>query len=200
MLKDGDGQTIASFMLPSLARSIEEAYRCVELASTLGSDSFMPYQSPFISPPYPKLLLFKIFDDEGNIVDIVILNALFLSCRLQFERFPDSIVPWESWGPSNTRCFLEPLDYSVHMYRVCSSEFMMDFNPIDISRGLCLGGDKVIWTEDTVIPESEETFEETLSTSLPFRMVKHRIPTNASDTHLDDCMFMIEGSDVHSLV
>jgi hypothetical protein len=79
----------------------------------------------------------------------------------------------------------------------------MDFNPIDIARDQCLGNDENIVTEATIIPKSTGVFKEDVISSLPFRVIKHRIPSNlvwCYNLRLDDCMVVVSDSDVYSFI
>jgi hypothetical protein len=84
-------------------------------------------------------------------------------------------VPWTSWGPQNSRCFLEDLDipprFGVGGTRIVRAVYyypsnvmrMYDFNPSAVTRGI----GKVV-REPTTFPTSRYAFKQDVTTCLPY--------------------------------
>jgi hypothetical protein len=198
-------QLVANYELPPFAWTIAAVTCSAEATSKLDGDSTFPFQSPFISAPCPKLLLFNIKLTKGPSLDLVVLSTCFFPTPDQFGTSPDKTIPWSAWGPQNTRLFVDGgFGPSVHMYRICTADSVMDFNPIDIARDICLGNEEYIQQEATILPKAMDLFEEDVITRLPYRLVKHRIPSDEfsrATIGLDDCIFVLEeGKRVHSFL
>lgn len=234
---------IASYALPTLTytRHLGMALSRVEVTSSITTDSFHPHAHPFISPAYPKILLFHFVMIGGGsptqrqsplrdsmLLNMVVLTNTFFPTPEQMRPYPDKIIPWSAWGPASTRCFLnKSIGVSVHMYRVCTSDLVMDFNPFPIERELCLRqstihppslsqtlsgllfrnakediDDDDIITQPTLIPKAAGIFTEEITSSLPFRITKHRIKMDAftyPTIRLGETLVVTEGEKaVHS--
>jgi len=91
-------------------------------------------------------------------------------------------IPWSSWGPQNSRCFLQSVDSRFSPFGVGGSRVvwsvigqswrmnMTDFNPSAVARGV----GKVV-REPTTIPASMYGFTQDVTTYLPY--------TEAVDNH-----------------
>lgn len=71
------------------------------------------------------------------------------------------VIPWESWGPHNTRCFIDN-DNAVpgsHGYQILRPDFtMLNFNPIDIARDLHRVGAKTHTTSVQGLTRQKKPF------------------------------------------
>jgi hypothetical protein len=201
-----DSTVLADYGLFPLAhpwKIVGVACFCEEVF-TLSDDTYLPVQSPFVSPPFAKLLLFQFVlegrDDTNRVKLYMVVPTDYLYPKP--NQRSNEVIPWSSWGPHNTRCFLgEIFSESVHMFRVCTSTSILDFNQHDIARDLSNGTVQGICTEPTVYPKvkgffrSNGMFKEDLVTSLPYRIVEHRIKWGHycdPEYHLDDCIVVTD--------
>jgi len=210
---EGD-QLIATYNLPAFAPQLVLGVTLCrsEMTSKIESDTTFPFQAPFTSPPYPKLLLFHFMLVGGPdstpgayAFHMVVLSTCFFPTPEQLKPWPNNTIPWSVWGEHNSRIFLKTeFGPSVHMHRICTSDSVMDFNPIDIARDLCLGNEEDIWNQATIIPKVRGLFKEDVTTRLPFRVGRHRISNKELSYptyRLDDCILVTEaGKLVHSFL
>ncbi|KAG1795301.1 uncharacterized protein HD556DRAFT_1192985, partial [Suillus plorans] len=91
-------------------------------------------------------------------------------------------IPWQQWGPSNTRLFQHPYDFKGHINgnRVLhvhhtreenrhSILHLMDFSPLAVTNRLGLG--RVVKEPSATYISSTREFGEILKTSLPYVQV-----------------------------
>jgi hypothetical protein len=179
-------QLIARFALPSLTRHPEARLTSFQTSRIAAprNNTLIPLSSPFATPSSPQLLLLKfvlwwrtVSDGDASDVTFVVLTKPF--CHIAASN-ANKEVPWDVWGPPNTRIFdNERISTDAYMHKVCTEDSILDFNPIDISRDICKGQTYGIHTEPTTL--SDSIFTREVSSFLPYRRTKHRAEPGPAD-------------------
>ncbi|KAG1838842.1 hypothetical protein C8R48DRAFT_782279 [Suillus tomentosus] len=152
------------------------------------------------SDPAHRLICLTAFSTQTNFY--LSTQVLIISTRIFFDLDGMAAavpIPWQHWGPSNTRLFQLPYDFKVHINgnRVLqvhhtpeenrhSILHLMDFSPLAVTnrRGL---GRVVKEPSATYIGTSTKEFGEILKTSLPYvRVVFSDRKFDRASPELDD--------------
>jgi hypothetical protein len=184
-------QLIARFTLPKFTQDpkIRFARVCTSKISAPGDRAFAPFRFPFATSPFPQLLLLTIKlrgsknVDKNADISFVVLTEVFNQTREQVASWPNKEVPWDVWGPANTRVFKnEPIRFEAYMHKVCTRDSILDFNPVDIARDLCRSQIDGICAQPTILTD---IFAEEVLSFLPFRRTKHLLgPVPGDETEL----------------
>jgi hypothetical protein len=135
--------------------------------------------------------------------DMVVLHFLFrydhstkfvdAMIREHCSQSPPSSMPrlqWSQWGPQNTRCFDDLIGQdeikqgiSPNYNHLVTPTTVYDFNSLTIVRDISRGQLEGIFSRPSVITSKNapdklpSIFEEDIVSTLPFRKLGHRIPT-----------------------
>ncbi|KAG0704692.1 hypothetical protein DFH29DRAFT_359267 [Suillus ampliporus] len=170
-------QLLACFSLPALVLSIKRLDSMVDITDSL-RPPIQAQQTMWTSDPTNRLLSIV----TGYNILFVVSTSIFFDS----DSFAETI-PWESWGPLNTRIFRYGRDFKVIGSRLLqvlpavdaitdTMEYrlhMMDFSPLAVKRRQGLG--RVVTEPSTIeIPKYDWQLEEIipgavkLTTSLPY--------------------------------
>lgn len=161
-------QLLACYSFPFPVASIQCFLPTTDIAHA--SQMQMPAQAMWTSDPEHRLLCCVVFRPRF---------AFVISTRIFFEHDSERVgekavtIPWQKWGPTNTRVFQDPWQVCVSGNRVLQvfpagarSRYrihMMDFSPLAIERRQGLG--RVVREPSTT--EINE-MRKTLISSLPY--------------------------------
>jgi len=201
-----DNQLVAKFALPGFApcHSVFNFYLCTSRISCPGKCGFAPLSFPFATPPFPQLMLltFLLQGRAGTAdedIHFVMLTDPFYQSAEQAATYPNKEIPWEAWGPSNTRIFNyeEKIHIDAFMYKVYSEGCILDFNPIDISRDLCRGETDGIFTKESVFGP-QFVFNGQVTSRLAYRRTKLNLEVNPNEHPIlgDPLIFETRSGDV----
>ncbi|KAG1905118.1 uncharacterized protein F5891DRAFT_1275438 [Suillus fuscotomentosus] len=174
-------ELLACFLMPKLME-----LRCLSPIDDIGhsSESHMQAQSTmYTSDPTHQLICLTAFPTVGSLLSST--QVFIISTRIFFDldgMAAATPIPWQHWGPSNTRVFHYWHSFQIHINgnRVLQAFpvdtraekwqpvlHLMDFSPLAVTnrRGL---GRVVKKPSTTYISDSNDEFGEYLTTSLPY--------------------------------
>jgi hypothetical protein len=129
---------------------------------------------------------------------------------------PDEAIPWEIWGPHNTRWFSENIStdwqHALHGYRTVEIMYpstqnmatspgthsklrLRDFNPYALARTKDLDDDDDGWRgrvvrEPSTIP-AQDAFARDVVSYLPYREIVSEETFDVTDVMMDDCRILL---------
>ncbi|KAG1842946.1 hypothetical protein C8R48DRAFT_36270 [Suillus tomentosus] len=168
---------LACFLIPIPSMLLE----CLPMIDDIGYDSQLHMQAQATmctSDPTHRLICLITRCARDNL-------ALIISTRIFFdldEMAAAMPIPWEHWGPSNTRIFQRQFHFRINGNRVLQTlhfgarnrQFilqLLDFSPLAVTNGRGLG--RVVKEPSTtcIIVDRIGTRGESLTTSLPYVQV-----------------------------
>jgi len=131
----------------------------------------------FGAPPSPQLVVVTLSVDQvklTNRLQFVILTETFLSYTP--TGLGNAVMPWSDWGEQNARVFDDIrwlAGNGIHMFRICTEDYILDFNPNLIAYDLHKRDDSDIYAKESVI-HSDFFTDGVVRSRLPFRRVTCR--------------------------
>ncbi|OBZ67345.1 hypothetical protein A0H81_12696 [Grifola frondosa] len=150
---------IATYELPPLQDRVHPLH--LGMMSTAGTDLYDPASHPrsFVSVGSSSLLAISMILMRSPasslshlmrillVIPVCSLTPMLSNAAQTSPRASKPLtIPWDSWGPSCSRCFHleseQPRFYgkSMYAYRMLLPHRLLDFNPIDLARELCRTG------------------------------------------------------------
>ncbi|KAG1819913.1 hypothetical protein EV424DRAFT_917650 [Suillus variegatus] len=193
-------ELLACFLMP-----MPMELRCLSPIDDIGHSSELHMQAQstmYTSDPTHQLICLTAFATRCSLLSST--QVFIISTRIFFDldgMAAATPIPWQHWGPSNTRVFRHWYNFQIHINgnRVLQAFpvdtraekwqpvlHLMDFSPLAVTnrRGL---GQVVKKPSTTYISDSNDEFGEYLTTSLPYvKVVFSDRKFDSDDSELQD--------------
>ncbi|KAG1905120.1 uncharacterized protein F5891DRAFT_1010994 [Suillus fuscotomentosus] len=163
-------ELLACFLMPGPL-----LLRCLPMIDDIGYDSQLHMQAQttmYTSDPTHRLICLTAPSARDNTQVFIISTRIFFDLNEMAAAMP---IPWQHWGPSNTRILWHPFHFKIHVngnqvlrtfpVGPRNSQFtlqLLDFSPLAVINRRGLG---------RVVKEPSMTYISSLTTSLPYVQV-----------------------------
>jgi len=158
---------------------------------------------PFFTGPENRMFVVTLLLTDGHSIQIFVIlipsSTLIKHIATLSRDKRRSSVPWELWGPKGTRMLPSPGHSNIWVCYVYGTRFVAphevrgtgcttirvyDFNPLPIKRTVPASresGNNISYVTEATSLDTSGTFEDIITTSLPYSMSKVSFETNTLD-------------------